>query len=231
MVSSSATDYSAANQQGGPGAPMQDRSDYGYSHQSTHPQHGGPEYDPRRVDNRWQPQGGHQSSVTGTTEGSYPHHQTYSPHIPPASTTRQHTGSPFPPFSPHGQFSDSVGGGSGGAASPRNPHHYDSQPERERHNSTHSDGHGLPGIGHVRCYWSVLTADLEYAYLGPIFAAHLGEEVSERLLGTSLLDWVHPDERDQLAKDLLPHPNRIAGVEETGVFGSVTRYASFTRRT
>ncbi|KAG0661069.1 hypothetical protein C6P46_004176 [Rhodotorula mucilaginosa] len=175
-----------------------------------------------------------QESWPGTANASdspFPLHQTFSPHIPPASTGTHHhaisgIGSPFPPFSPHGHFGDSLSsgtGGGGGGEAGASPQHQ--QFHHPTHSPTHAGEHntGVPEIGHVRCYWAILSAELEYAYLGPVFAAHLGDEVAERLKGTSLLDWVHPDERDQLAKDLLPHPDRLAGVEETGVFGSVTR--------
>lgn len=182
-----------------------------------------------------------QESWPGTANASdspFPLHQTFSPHIPPASTGTHHhaisgIGSPFPPFSPHGHFGDSLssgtGGGGGGEAGASLQHQQFHHPT---HSPTHAGEHntGVPEIGHVRCYWAILSAELEYAYLGPVFAAHLGDEVAERLKGTSLLDWVHPDERDQLAKDLLPHPDRLAGVEETGVFGSVTRYVSLEPR-
>ncbi|BGO94347.1 hypothetical protein NBRC10512_002795 [Rhodotorula toruloides] len=88
----------------------------------------------------------------------------------------------------------------------------------------------LPGIGQVRCYWTILSSKLEYAYLDPVLDTHLGAW-KDKFVGTSVLDWVHPDERDQLAEDLLPKEDTVAGVESTGVFGSVTRcrYSRLTR--
>jgi hypothetical protein len=96
---------------------------------------------------------------------------------------------------------------------------------------THASA-SLPGIGHVRCYWTILSSKLEYAYLDPVLDTHLGAW-KDKFIGTSVLDWVHPDERDQLAEDLLPKEDVVAGVESTGVFGSVTRCveaATFTAK-
>lgn len=80
----------------------------------------------------------------------------------------------------------------------------------------------LPKLGSIRCYWTILSPSLDYVYLDPMLERHLGE-FAQQFLGSNLLDFVHPDERDQLAEDLLPRPDRIAGVETAGVFGSVTR--------
>lgn len=231
-----ATEYAVSQAPATSSAPSyQPRTDYDYSGQQNPS-----EFDRHNRQDSWP--GSHHA--THASDSPFPLHQTFSPHIPPASTGAQHhhqqtngVGSPFPPFSPHGTFGDSMSAGSGAGgsgagdagSSPQlqsahgvHPLHQEQHPNSS---ATHvGEGTGVPEIGHVRCYWAILSAELEYAYLGPVFAAHLGEEVAERLKGTSLLDWVHPDERDQLAKDLLPHPDRLAGVEETGVFGSVTRY-------
>ncbi|GAA5828963.1 hypothetical protein JCM3766R1_003883 [Sporobolomyces carnicolor] len=80
----------------------------------------------------------------------------------------------------------------------------------------------IPKLGSIRCYWTILSPSLDYVYLDPLLEHHLGEH-AQQFLGSNLLDFVHPDERDQLAEDLLPKPDRIAGVETAGVFGSVTR--------
>ncbi|BGP42610.1 hypothetical protein JCM10449v2_006622 [Rhodotorula kratochvilovae] len=80
----------------------------------------------------------------------------------------------------------------------------------------------FPGIGRIRCYWTILTPQLEYAYLDPILQLHMGEWV-HAFRGSNVLDWVHPDEREQLAEDLLPKEDGVGGVEGAGVFGSVTR--------
>ncbi|GAA5932111.1 uncharacterized protein JCM15063_001122 [Sporobolomyces koalae] len=80
----------------------------------------------------------------------------------------------------------------------------------------------LPKLGSIRCYWTILSPALDYVYLDPLLEEHLGDFASS-FLGSNLLDFVHPDEREQLAEDLLPRPDRIAGVETAGVFGSVTR--------
>ncbi|BGP19118.1 hypothetical protein JCM10213_005641 [Rhodosporidiobolus nylandii] len=80
----------------------------------------------------------------------------------------------------------------------------------------------LPDIGQIRCYWTLLSPRLELIFLDPILTAHMGPW-AEKLVGTSLLDWVHPDEREQLREDLMPREEEVAGVEVAGVFGSVTR--------
>ncbi|GAA5909516.1 uncharacterized protein JCM6883_003972 [Sporobolomyces salmoneus] len=85
-----------------------------------------------------------------------------------------------------------------------------------------SNSDEIPKLGSIRCYWTVLSPSLDYVYLDPLLEHHLGEQ-AQQFLGSNLLDFVHPDERDQLAEDLLPRPDRIAGVETAGVFGSVTR--------
>ncbi|GAA5884139.1 hypothetical protein JCM3774_004552, partial [Rhodotorula dairenensis] len=227
----------------------QPRTEYDYSGQQ-HPH----DYDRHVRQDSWP---GSQVHGTQSADSPFPLHQTFSPHIPPASTGAHHQqqqsngiGSPFPPYSPHSTFGDALSGNGGATASsglvgaspqhdPTHGVHPLHQHQEQHHHSAAAaaaatphvgEGTGVPEIGHVRCYWAILSAELEYAYLGPVFAAHLGEEVAERLKGTSLLDWVHPDERDQLAKDLLPHPDRLAGVEETGVFGSVTRFVLSMRR-
>ncbi|GAA5891597.1 hypothetical protein JCM6882_004523 [Rhodosporidiobolus microsporus] len=90
-------------------------------------------------------------------------------------------------------------------------------------------GH-VPSIGSIRCYWVVLSPALEFVFLDPIMQHHLGEW-GDKLVGTSLLDWVHPEDREQLGVDLLPAAEgqegvaegQVGGVESGGVFGSVTR--------
>ncbi|GAA6063871.1 hypothetical protein JCM10212_003607 [Sporobolomyces blumeae] len=86
-----------------------------------------------------------------------------------------------------------------------------------------------PQIGSTRCYWVIMSPSLEFMYLDPILEYHM-VEYSRTLIGYNLLDFVHPDERNRLAQDLLPDPNRSAGVKTAGVFGSVTRvrYARLT---
>ncbi|GAA5968126.1 hypothetical protein JCM3765_005858, partial [Sporobolomyces pararoseus] len=85
-----------------------------------------------------------------------------------------------------------------------------------------SGSEDIPKLGSIRCYWTILSPSLDYVYLDPLLEHHLGDQ-ARQFLGSNLLDFVHPDERDQLAEDLLPKPDRIAGVETAGVFGSVTR--------
>ncbi|GAA5988752.1 hypothetical protein JCM10908_006156 [Rhodotorula pacifica] len=229
-----ATEYAVSQAPPASTASAPEDAAHAYAYADQHHSNTSHDFDRNRQDS-WPGSGSH--AGLNSADSPYPLHQTFSPHIPPASTGAHHhshngAASPFQSFSPHGHFGDPLGSGAGGGGSGSSPQHHHAQPgalplhqEQHHHASAAHTGEytGLPGIGHVRCYWAILSAELEYAYLGPVFAAHLGEEVAERLKGTSLLDWVHPDERDQLAKDLLPHPDRLAGVEETGVFGSVTR--------
>ncbi|GAA5864226.1 hypothetical protein JCM8547_001299 [Rhodosporidiobolus lusitaniae] len=79
-----------------------------------------------------------------------------------------------------------------------------------------------PPVGSIRCYWTLLSPSLEFVFLDPVLEHHLGEWAA-KLVGTNLLDWVHPDEREQLREDLLPREEEVSGVESVGVFGSVTR--------
>ncbi|GAA5869085.1 hypothetical protein JCM1840_000463 [Sporobolomyces johnsonii] len=88
--------------------------------------------------------------------------------------------------------------------------------------SSPSTSSQLPKIGTIRCYWTVLSPALDFFFLDPILESHMGEWAN-KLHGTNLLDWVHPEERRQLAEDLLPKDDCIAGIEGAGVFGSVTR--------
>ena len=76
-------------------------------------------------------------------------------------------------------------------------------------------------LGRTRCYWAILSPNLDFVFLDPILYTHLGDE-SRKLLGTNLLAYVHPDEVDSLRTDLLPTSD-AGGVESGGVFGSVTR--------
>lgn len=57
-------------------------------------------------------------------------------------------------------------------------------------------------------------------FLDPVLDMHLEGE-KEGFLNSSLLDWVHPDEVESMRGDLV-RGNHGGGVEEGGVFGSVT---------
>lgn len=85
-----------------------------------------------------------------------------------------------------------------------------------------SNVNDIPKLGSIRCYWTILSPSLDFMYLDPILEHHLGD-FAQKFVRSNLLDFVHPDDRDQLAEDLLPKADRIAGVETAGVFGSVTR--------
>ncbi|KAI0822467.1 hypothetical protein BC628DRAFT_1327012 [Trametes gibbosa] len=75
---------------------------------------------------------------------------------------------------------------------------------------------GLPKLGETRCYWTLLTSDLHFLYLDPVLANHLGEQAG-LLVGKSLFDYVHPDEKDSAKVDL------GAVLESRTLHGSVTR--------
>ncbi|KAF5342658.1 hypothetical protein D9611_001541 [Ephemerocybe angulata] len=59
----------------------------------------------------------------------------------------------------------------------------------------------MPKVGQTRCYWALLSADLQFIYLDPVLAAHL-EDQAPYLVGKSLLTLVHPDERQTAQHDL-----------------------------
>ncbi|KAI0671612.1 hypothetical protein C8Q78DRAFT_1069248 [Trametes maxima] len=75
---------------------------------------------------------------------------------------------------------------------------------------------GLPKVGETRCYWTLLTSDLHFLYLDPVLANHLGEQ-ADLLVGKSLLDYVHPDEKASAKVDL------GAVLDSRTLHGSVTR--------
>ncbi|KAF8071733.1 hypothetical protein FPV67DRAFT_1667202 [Lyophyllum atratum] len=79
----------------------------------------------------------------------------------------------------------------------------------------------LPKVGQTRCYWALLSSELQFIYLDPVLQSHL-EEQAELLVGKSLLSFVHPDEQASAKNDL-------GGVlESRTLHGSVTR-ARFSR--
>jgi len=74
----------------------------------------------------------------------------------------------------------------------------------------------LPEVGQTRCYWALLSSDLRFLVLDPVLAYHLHEQASD-ILNTSLLEFVHPEERNSAKQDL-------GGVlNERTLHGSVTR--------
>ncbi|KAJ7475802.1 hypothetical protein FB451DRAFT_1244826 [Mycena latifolia] len=74
----------------------------------------------------------------------------------------------------------------------------------------------LPAVGQTRCYWSLLSATLQFIYLDPVLAYHLGAEAQE-LVGKSLINFVHPDEQSSAQQDL------GSVLESRTLHGSVTR--------
>lgn len=74
----------------------------------------------------------------------------------------------------------------------------------------------LPKVGQTRCYWALLSNDLQFIYLDPVLAYHL-EGQADLLVGKSLLTFVHPDEQGTAKLDL-------GGVlESRTLHGSITR--------
>ncbi|KAJ7707764.1 hypothetical protein B0H17DRAFT_1033903 [Mycena rosella] len=74
----------------------------------------------------------------------------------------------------------------------------------------------LPDVGQTRCYWSLLSATLQFIYLDPVLAHHLGAEAHE-LYGRNLTEFVHPDEKASAQQDL------GSVLESKTLHGSVTR--------
>lgn len=84
--------------------------------------------------------------------------------------------------------------------------------------------YSAPPIGGTRCYWSILSPALDFVFIDPVLHRHLGED-SSKFLGTSLLDYVHPEEVANLRTDLVGDPvTGAGGVASGGVFGSTSRY-------
>lgn len=97
--------------------------------------------------------------------------------------------------------------------------------EGNGHQSYHDEQHGqVPtvALGRTRCYWAILSPTLDFVFVDPILHTHLGQE-SKLFIGTNLLQFVHPDEREALGKDLIPKVGDAGGIENSGVFGSITR--------
>ncbi|CAK5269142.1 unnamed protein product [Mycena citricolor] len=80
---------------------------------------------------------------------------------------------------------------------------------------TAQDSSLSPGVP-TRCYWSLLSPNLDFIYLDPILAQHLGQQAQE-LLGKSLVTFVHPDEQSSAHQDL----GNV--LESRTLHGSVTR--------
>jgi len=78
----------------------------------------------------------------------------------------------------------------------------------------------------VNIDWTLLSSELDFIYLDPVLASHLGEQ-ADGLVGKSLLAFVHPDEEASAKKDLSTVP------ESRSLHGSVTRSVSepITRHT
>ncbi|KAJ3983949.1 hypothetical protein F5890DRAFT_1554489 [Lentinula detonsa] len=72
-----------------------------------------------------------------------------------------------------------------------------------------------PELSQQRCYWALLSADLEFMYVDPVMQSDLGGTV----VGRSLLEFVHPDEQTTAQLDL-----RLV-LESKIVHGSITQSA------
>ncbi|KAF8962756.1 hypothetical protein BDZ97DRAFT_1092582 [Flammula alnicola] len=97
------------------------------------------------------------------------------------------------------------------------PHHpIPTSPSSTQSTSYPPDHPSLPKVGQTRCYWALLSSELQFIYLDPVLASHL-EEQAELLVGKSLLSFVHPEEQASAKQDL-------GGVlESRTLHGSVTR--------
>ncbi|KAG8763654.1 hypothetical protein FRC11_014631 [Ceratobasidium sp. 423] len=86
------------------------------------------------------------------------------------------------------------------------------------------DQHPVPAFGRTRCYWSLLDSELKYLYLDPTCFVHMGEQ-AEKIIGTCLLEYVHPDEHKSARADL----RKV--LDSRTLDGSVTRvrYARLSR--
>ncbi|KAH6913036.1 hypothetical protein BKA70DRAFT_1261695, partial [Coprinopsis sp. MPI-PUGE-AT-0042] len=82
--------------------------------------------------------------------------------------------------------------------------------------STSTDHAPGPKLGETRCYWALMTADLQFIYLDPVLASHLDTE-ADLLVGKSLLAFVHPDEQQTAKQDL------GSALESKALHGSVAR--------
>lgn len=88
----------------------------------------------------------------------------------------------------------------------------------------------IPRFGHRRCYWTLLSPNLQVLYIDPVLQAHLSDnpdatdsstptskQAADALTGRHLLDFVHPDEQATAKID-------VGGVlESKTLHGSVTR--------
>ncbi|THH02800.1 hypothetical protein EW026_g114 [Hermanssonia centrifuga] len=86
-----------------------------------------------------------------------------------------------------------------------------SMPHNPSHGSELADRSpiSMPKVGETRCYWALLSSNLQFLYLDPVLASHLQEQ-ADLLVGKSLLAFVHPDEQASAQQDL-------GGVLETPV--------------
>ncbi|OWZ37758.1 hypothetical protein C356_04532 [Cryptococcus neoformans c45] len=98
--------------------------------------------------------------------------------------------------------------------------------------SSHSSGvPGVPRVGAVRCYWALLKPrydpnpdpgitvpqlELEFVHFDPILDAHLSKQKGS-MMARSVLEFIHPHEREQARKDLL------GAISADDLQGSVTR--------
>lgn len=68
-------------------------------------------------------------------------------------------------------------------------------------------------IGSIRCYWTVLDDDLRFVYIDPLLREHMRSD-ADKLVGSSIYDFIHPDERESAKVDLdksaYNHPSQPA---------------------
>ena len=85
-------------------------------------------------------------------------------------------------------------------------------------------------VGHTRCYWTLLSTNLNFIYLDPVLASHLGEQ-RDVLVGKPLLTFVHPDEVHNAKADLgdMLHSKTLHGTVTRHVIHFIFHTSHFRR--
>ncbi|KAF8206521.1 hypothetical protein K438DRAFT_1905128 [Mycena galopus ATCC 62051] len=74
----------------------------------------------------------------------------------------------------------------------------------------------IPAVAQTSCYWALLSANLDFVHVDPIFANHLGSQAQD-CIGKSLITFVHPEGQKSAQQDL----GHV--LESRTLHGSVTR--------
>lgn len=65
--------------------------------------------------------------------------------------------------------------------------------------------------------WTLLDANLRFVFTDPVLTYHLKEQAGD-LIGRTLQEFIHPDERESASKDL------ALVIQQQAIHGTVTRY-------